>query len=155
MKNEEALKRAIIRRDKAKAAKEKREERKSGTGGKRNWNIHNTSVISKPTFDQEIKLFKAITRQIARHELNDEQTKIFQMEKRAQLRRLAPLGIEGNEPAVKAYCKITSQEKATIIEAIMQQKVGANATTSSSSPSFKKPKNRTKQKAIKKRGSYL
>ena len=33
----------------------------------------------------------------------------------------------GNEPASKAYCKVTPHEEATIIEAILQQKVGANA----------------------------
>ena len=51
------------------------------------------------------------------------------MERRAQLRRLAPLGIQGKEAAAKAYCycKVTPQERSTITEAILQQKVGANA----------------------------
>ena len=83
--------------------------------------------MTKASLDQELKLFKAIVRQIARHELNDEQTKFFHMERRAHLRRLAPLGIEGNEPAAKAYCKVTPQEGDRIIEAILKQKVGANA----------------------------
>ena len=60
--NEEALRRAIQRRDKSKAAKAKSKERKEGAGGRRDWSINNTSVISQPSFDQEIKLFKAIAR---------------------------------------------------------------------------------------------
>ena len=127
IRNEEAHKRAIRRRDKAKAAKAKSDEREIDTKGKRNWNIINTSAMTKASLDQEIKLFKAIVRQIARHELNDEQTRFFHMERRAHLRRLAPLGIEENEPAATAYCKVTPEEEATIIEAILQQKVGANA----------------------------
>ena len=49
------------------------------------------------------------------------------MEQRSELRRLAPLGVEGNEPAIKAYCKTTPKEQQAIIEAILQQKVGVNA----------------------------
>ena len=48
------------------------------------------------------------------------------MESRAKLRRLAPLGITGNQPAIAAFCKIDEMERRTIIEAILQQKVGAN-----------------------------
>ena len=40
---------------------------------------------------------------------------------------MVPLGVEGNEPAAKAYCKVTAHEKAAMVEAILQQKVGANA----------------------------
>ena len=79
VKHKEALRRAVQRRNNAKEAKAKHKERKGGAGGRRDWDISNTSVISKPTYDQEIQLFKAIAREIARHELNDEQTKIFQM----------------------------------------------------------------------------
>ena len=68
VRDEEALRRAVIRRDKAKAAKAKGKDRQERIGGERDWNISNTTVIAKPTFDQEIKLFKAIVRQIARHE---------------------------------------------------------------------------------------
>ena len=53
---------------------------------------------------------------------------------------MVPLGIEGNELVVKAYCKITPQEKVRIIEAIMQQKVGANAKHLKQFTEFQKAK---------------
>ena len=99
--------------------------------------------MTKASLDQELKLFKAIVRQIARHELNDEQTRFFQMERRSQLRRLAPLGIEGNEPAAKAYCKVTPQEGDRIIEAILKQKVGANAKNLKQYADYKERENKT------------
>ena len=96
IRNEEAYKRAISRRDKARAAKGKKFDKEDDNKGKRNRNIINISAMTKASLDQELKLFKAIVRQIARHELNDDQTRFFQMERRSQLRRLAPLGIDGN-----------------------------------------------------------
>jgi len=48
------------------------------------------------------------------------------MEQRQYLKRLAPLGIGGNQPAIAAYCKTSREEQATIAEALLQQKVGAN-----------------------------
>ena len=51
IKNKDALRRATQRRDKAKAAKAKSNERKEGASGRRGWSISNTTVISKPTFD--------------------------------------------------------------------------------------------------------
>ena len=65
------------------------------------------------------------------------------------LRRLAPLGIEGNEPAIKAYCKITPEEKQIIIEAILQQKVGANAKNFKQFVSFKIKTNKTNEMEAK------
>ena len=99
--------------------------------------------MTKASLDQELKLYKAIVRQIARHELNDEQTKFFQMERRSQLRRLAPLGIEGNEPAAKAYCKVTTQEGDRIIEAILKQRVGATAKNLKQHADFKERRSKT------------
>ena len=53
---------------------------------------------------------------------------------------MAPLGIQGNEPAAKAYCKVTPQERATITEAILQQKVGANAKKTKQYAEFREAK---------------
>lgn len=50
---------------------------------RRGWSTRNATVISKPIFYPEIKLFKAIVRQIARREPNDEQTNIFQLGKKS------------------------------------------------------------------------
>jgi len=48
------------------------------------------------------------------------------MEQRSYFRRLAPLGIEGNQAALACFCKIDSDEKESISTAIIQQKMGAN-----------------------------
>lgn len=84
VKDRETLRRATQRREKARTANGKMSgESNEEASGRQKWNINNTTVISKPTFGQEIKLFKAIARQVARHELNDEQIRIFQTEKGA------------------------------------------------------------------------
>lgn len=51
------------------------------------------------------------------------------MEARPQWRRLALLGIEGNQPAISAFCKTTKEEDDKIAEAVVKQKVGANPKT--------------------------
>ena len=61
---------------------------------------------------------------------------------------MAPLGVEANEPAVKAYCKISSQEKATMIEAILQQKVGANAKNFKQFAEFQRAKEQDQRDGI-------
>jgi hypothetical protein len=85
-----------------------------------------TAAIAKPSLDEEIKLFKTICRYILQNDLQDEQRTWSRMDQRMHLRRLAPLGIEGNQPAVAAYCEVTKEEDDTITKAILQQKVGAN-----------------------------
>ena len=47
------------------------------------------------------------------------------METRYYHRRLVPLGIHGNQPAIAAYCKVSEEEQAMITEALIQQKIGA------------------------------
>ena len=89
-------------------------------------NIINTAAIVKPTLDEEIKQFKAICRYILHNDLQEEQRKWFRMESRPQWRRLALLGIEGNQPAMSAFCETTEEEDESIAKAILMQKVGAN-----------------------------
>ena len=74
------------------------------------------SAICLPTLDEELKSFKAIVRYIMRHEA----------EGRNRLRRLAKLGIIGHQPAIVAYCKVSMEERDTIIERLLKQKVGSN-----------------------------
>jgi predicted metal-binding protein len=76
--------------------------------------------------DEELKLFKAIVRQIMRHEAGPREAKWFLVEGRARLRRLAKLGATGHQPAFAAYCKTNLEEKQAVTEAILGQKVGAN-----------------------------
>ena len=83
----------------------------------------------KPTMDEEIKQFKAICRYILNNDLQEEQRKWFRMEPRPQWRRLALLGIEGNQPAISAFCETSKEEDERIAEAILMQKVGASPKT--------------------------
>ena len=83
-------------------------------------------MISKPTFDEEIKLFKAVVRHIAKYEAEQGKAGWLQMDNRANLRRLNDLGVNGHQPAVKAFCQVTTQEKEQIIEAILKQKIANN-----------------------------
>ena len=103
-------------------AKKRRSKEKAG-------NIINTSAMVKPTLDEEIKQFKAICRYILHNDLQEEPRKWFRMEPRMQWRRLALLGIEGNQPAISACCETTEEEDEGIAKAILMQKVGANPKT--------------------------
>ena len=114
IRNPEAAKRAEARKDRSKEAKKNRR------------NSYMSSAAPKATYDQELKTFKAIFREITRHDLDEHKRKWFLMEQRQHLKRLAPLGIGGNQPAIAAYCKTSREEQATIAEALLQQKVGAN-----------------------------
>ena len=42
------------------------------------------------------------------------------------IRRLPGLGTLAHQPAIAAYCKVTKQERDTIIESLLMQKVGSN-----------------------------
>ena len=50
-------------------------------------------MISKPTFDEEIKHFKAVVRHIAKYEAKQGNAKWFQTDTNANLRRLNDLGV--------------------------------------------------------------
>lgn len=78
-------------------------------------------MIGKPTYDEEIKLFKAVVRHIAKYEAEQGKDGWFQMENRANLRRLSDRGVNGHQPAMKAFCQVTNQEKEQIAEAILKQ----------------------------------
>ena len=92
-------------------------------------NISDMAAIPKPTYDEEIKQFKAICRYILNNDVQEEQRKWFRFEMCPQWKRLALLGIEGNQPAIAAYCETSREEDDKIAEAIVRQKVGANPKT--------------------------
>ena len=83
-------------------------------------------VVTKPTLDEEIKLFKAIVRHVTKHEVKQGKGKWFKMDTRASLRRLNDLGVSGHQPAIMAFCQMTKSEKAQVTEAILKQKVANN-----------------------------
>ena len=68
-------------------------------------------VVTKPTLDEEIKLFKAIVRHVTKHEAEQEKVKWFRADTRASLRRLSDLGVSGHQPAIMAYCQMTKDAK--------------------------------------------
>lgn len=143
VKDKQALSRAAVRRRTAREAR----ANKAGTQLEREKDEESKaltcSVLSRPTLDQEMVLFKAIVRHIAKHELPNDQSGLFRMENRSKLRRLAQLGVTGNQPAIAAYCKITEEETHTIEEAIMQQKIGSNGKNLKA---YEEQKARTKQR---------
>ena len=85
--------------------------------------LSNVIVLTKPTLDAEIKLFKAIVRHGLNHEVKDGKSKWFRMDTRANLRRLNDLGVNGHQPAIMAFCQMSKGEKAQITEAILKQKI--------------------------------
>ena len=88
--NAEATKRAEKRRQKARCARVKK------------LNLNETIVVTKPTLDEKIKLFKAIVRHVTKHEAEQEKAKWFRADTRASLRRLSDLGVSGHQPAIMA-----------------------------------------------------
>ena len=60
-------------------------------------------VFTKPTFDDEFKLFKAIVRHVTKHEVKQEKGKWFKADTRASLRRLKDLGVSGHQPAIMVF----------------------------------------------------
>ena len=132
MKDKEAVNRAAIRRKAGREAQAK----KAGKELKQNkddvGNVMQHSVVSKPSMEQELALFKSIVRQIAQRELGEGQKKMFRRESRTKLRRLAPLGIVGNQAAIGAFCKTDGMERRTIAEAILQQSRSKHQDTESS-----------------------
>jgi len=108
---------------KSKEATERARRRKGRT---RKGSINEVAAVAKASLDEELKHFKAVCRYILSNDLPEEQRDWFKMETRPQWRRLALLGIEGNQPAMAAFCQTTQEEDDAIAEAIIRQKVGAN-----------------------------
>ena len=93
---------------------------------KKDGNIDDATALTKATLEEEIKDFKAIARHILKHEVKQAKGRWIKMENRSNLRRLNDLGIFGHQPAIKAYCQISQEEKATIMEHILKQKIANN-----------------------------
>ena len=99
-------------------------------------NISETTVVAKPTFDEDVKLFKTIVRQTMRHDADPKIAKWFQADARARLKRVGKLGVAGHQPALAVYCMIAKNEKALITKAILQQKIGNNPKAEKTMPSM-------------------
>ena len=67
-----------------------------------------------------------MVRHITKYESEPKATKWFQADNRPSIRRLGNLGINGHQPAIAAYCKLTGSEKEEVANAIMKQKVANN-----------------------------
>ena len=103
------------------------EEKRQHQRCQRKKGSHNgTTAEPKPTLDEELKTFKAIVRHIAKYESEPEANRWFQADNRPSLRRLGNLGINGHQPAIAAYCKMTGNEKEKVADAIMKQTVASN-----------------------------
>ena len=84
-------------------------------------NLSETTAVSEPTLDEELKTFKAIVRHITKYEIEPKAAMRFTADNRPRLRRLGNLGINGHQPAIAAYCKMTRDEKGKVIDAIIKQ----------------------------------
>ena len=115
IKDEAAIQRARVRN-----------KGKFGSSGKKNRDVTKISATVKPTLDEELKRFKSIIRHIAKHEADEEHAGWFEMEKRTHLKRLGPLGIIGNQPAINVNVKVTEEEKKKINRSIIVQKLGTD-----------------------------
>ena len=135
--DKQAVQRAATRRKQAREAKAKKAGVHLRNDEDDSRQAAMNSVVTKPSLEKEMALFKAIMRHIAKHELPEEQKRMFQMETRAKLRRLAPLGVVGNQPAIAAYCLIDAGESDQIEDAILQQKIGTNGKTMKAYDEFK------------------
>ena len=89
---------------------EKRREKARGSKSKKS-NLNDTTVITKPTLGEELKTFKAIVRRTTKYEAEQKAAKWFTTDNRARLRRLGNLGVNGHQPSILAYCKMTKEEK--------------------------------------------
>ena len=74
-------------------------------------NLNETTVVAKPTLGEELKTFKAIVRHITKHEAEQKAAIWFTTDNRSSLRRLGNLGVNGHQPSISAYCKMTKDEK--------------------------------------------
>jgi hypothetical protein len=119
VKSEDAKKRADSR-----SSKEKGKKGVKGQVGR-----EEAKAIIKPSINEELTFFKAIVRQIAKHELAADKAKLFQAEERVHLRRLAKIGVLGHQPAIAAVTQTSPKEKGMLERAIASQKIGHNAKT--------------------------
>ena len=85
---------------------------------------------------------KVIVRHVTKHEAEQGKHNWFKTDARANLRRLNDLGVSGHQPAIKAYCQMTKQEKAQIVEAILKQK---NANSKKTETIYNEHRERQKQ----------
>ena len=70
------------------------------------------NAVILPTLAEEIGRFKAIARHIVKHDtINRDQAEWFKMEERAHLKRLADLGVVGNQPAIAAVVQASAETK--------------------------------------------
>ena len=86
-------------------------------------------AVIMPTLKEELGRFKAICRHIMRHETDGDHAQWFHMEQRYGLRRLAKLGITGNQPAISAFVQMSQQEREDVARSIYMQKIGHNVKT--------------------------
>ena len=84
------------------------------------------NAIVQPSLDEELKRSKAIVRHIAKREVDKDQGRWFLMEARAKFRRLGPLAVWGNQPAIAAHVQMTKEEVGSVTESIPKQKIGHN-----------------------------
>ena len=102
-------------------------EKKGGQG-------HGADAVIKPTLREELERFKDLVKQITSHEIEHEKKKWFRMEKRQFLRRVADFGIEGRQPGISAYVKMSKQEEEDVPKSLISQKVGANSKSTKACP---------------------
>ena len=83
----------------------KRAEARSSTAkkkGRARGRPRKADAVVLPRHEEEMGKFKGICRHILKHETKPEQAEWFKMEPRMNLKRLAKLGVEGNQPAIAA-----------------------------------------------------
>ena len=105
-----------------KRAKDRKDSRAKSKAGAQSKQLSNCNVL--PSLQEELSTFKAIVRDIARHEMQVNDGRTFKAEVRQQTTRLANLGMLGNHVAIAGHCKISNEERDTLTEAILKQKVG-------------------------------
>jgi len=120
----------------------KRANARSSKTTKRGEGKDTQDVTVKATFGEELTMFKAIVRNIAKHEIRGSQADIFGMETRQHHTRLAGLAVYGHQPAIAGFLQVKEQEKDDITKAILSQKAGSNPETIKS---FEELRNRQRQ----------
>ena len=108
-------------------------------------NLNETTALTKPTLDEELKTFKAIVRHITKYEAEPTAARWFTADNRPCLRRLGNVGINGREPSIAVYCKMTNEEKERVTDAILTQKIANNRSLNCSPVNIGKGKRKTKK----------
>ena len=83
-----------VRDQKAKERAEARRKSKAGTKHHLT-KMRQEDAVAKPLFDEEVKRFKCICRQIARRELDERPGQMFHIEKRGRIKRFSSMGSMG------------------------------------------------------------